>query len=54
MTPIFQAQARQKIDRDTVLDMPDRIVAATAQQLGLPLITKDPAIASIPGLAVTW
>lgn len=31
----------QQIDRATVPDMPDRIIAATALSLGLPLVTCD-------------
>jgi PIN domain nuclease of toxin-antitoxin system len=33
--------AVQNIDRDTVPDMPDRIIAATALHLNLPLVTRD-------------
>lgn len=32
------------IPRDTVPDMPDRIIAATAKYMGLPLITRDAKI----------
>lgn len=32
----------------------DRIIAATAETLGLPLMTKDPAFATRRGLAVVW
>ena len=35
------ALAVQQIPRSTVPDMPDRIIAATALHLGLPLITAD-------------
>src|SRR4051812_46257589 len=35
------AQTLQQIPRDVVPDMPDRIIAATALHLGLPLITRD-------------
>ncbi|MFI5094140.1 MAG: type II toxin-antitoxin system VapC family toxin [Candidatus Acidiferrum sp.] len=35
------ADALQNIPRDIVPDMPDRIIAATALHLGLPLITRD-------------
>jgi len=34
----------RKVDRSTVPDMPDRIIAATALSLGLPLITRDGTI----------
>jgi predicted nucleic acid-binding protein len=30
-----------RVDRDSVPDMPDRIIAATAFHLGLPLVTKN-------------
>ena len=36
----------QKISRDLVPDMPDRIIAATAVHLGLPLLTCDKKIQS--------
>ena len=35
------AQALRRIPRDMVPDMPDRIIAATALRLGLPLVTRD-------------
>ena len=35
------AQAIEKISRDVVPDMPDRIIAATAFALGLPLVSRD-------------
>jgi len=35
------ADALQNIPRDVVPDMPDRIIAATASYLGLPLVTRD-------------
>jgi PIN domain nuclease of toxin-antitoxin system len=38
------AQAVRQIPRETVPDMPDRIIAATALHLGLPLLTCDRAI----------
>jgi predicted nucleic acid-binding protein len=43
-----------EIDRATVPEMPDRIIAATAKQLNLPLITRDPSIQSVDGLTVIW
>lgn len=36
-----------------IRDMPDRIIAATALRLGLPLISRDRAIAA-SGLATVW
>jgi PIN domain nuclease of toxin-antitoxin system len=38
------AEAVVRIPRDLVPDMPDRIIAATALHLGLPLITRDEKI----------
>jgi PIN domain nuclease of toxin-antitoxin system len=35
-----------KIPREQIPDMPDRIIAATALRLGLPLVTKDGRIRS--------
>jgi PIN domain nuclease of toxin-antitoxin system len=40
------ADALPNIPRDVVPDMPDRIIAATALRLGLPLITRDRRIQS--------
>jgi PIN domain nuclease of toxin-antitoxin system len=42
------AQALRRVPRDVVPDMPDRIIAATALRLGLPLVTKDARIRSLP------
>ena|SRR5438309_7900397 len=40
------ARAVREIPRDLVPDMPDRIIAATAFHLGLPLVTRDAQIRS--------
>lgn len=37
-------QAMMEIPRDVVPDMPDRIIAATARYLSLPLVTRDSKI----------
>jgi PIN domain nuclease of toxin-antitoxin system len=42
-----------KIPRAIVPDMPDRIIAATALDLELPLITRDSAIIGA-GLSIIW
>jgi PIN domain nuclease of toxin-antitoxin system len=47
------AQAVRRIPREQVPEMPDRIIAATALYLGLPLVTRDLAIQST-GLHVVW
>lgn len=44
----------QTIDRNLVPEMPDRIVAASAMHLQLPLLSKDQAIAQVPGLSILW
>jgi predicted nucleic acid-binding protein len=41
------------IDRATVPEMPDRIIAATAKHLGLALLTRDSAITA-SGVNVVW
>jgi PIN domain nuclease of toxin-antitoxin system len=41
------AEALQKIPRNTVPDMPDRIIAATALHLKLPLVTRDEKIQAL-------
>ena len=46
-------EALAKIPRAVVPDMPDRIIAATALDMGLPLITRDSAITST-GLRIIW
>jgi PIN domain nuclease of toxin-antitoxin system len=47
------ALAVQRISRDIVPDMPDRIIAATALSLGFPLVTRDSAI-SKAGITTIW
>jgi PIN domain nuclease of toxin-antitoxin system len=47
------ARALRKIPRDTVPDMPDRIIVVTALYLGLPLITRDRRIQSA-GVKTIW
>jgi PIN domain nuclease of toxin-antitoxin system len=37
----YIAQAMRRVDRTQVPDLPDRIIAATALHLGLPLISRD-------------
>lgn len=46
--------AIQNIDRDTVPDMPDRIIAATALHLNLPLITRDRKIQAERAIITIW
>jgi PIN domain nuclease of toxin-antitoxin system len=47
------AEAVYKIPRQTVPDMPDRIIAATALSLDLTLVTRDARIQSI-GIKTIW
>jgi PIN domain nuclease of toxin-antitoxin system len=45
--------ALELIPRDIVPDLPDRIIAATAKALDLPIISRDRAIQKT-GLVVLW
>jgi PIN domain nuclease of toxin-antitoxin system len=47
------ASALRSIPRDVVPDMPDRIIAATALHLGLPLITRDRRLQAA-GIPTIW
>lgn len=42
------------IDRSIVADMPDRIVAATALYLGIPLVTSDGYIRKLTNVETIW
>ena len=44
----------QQIPRSTVPDMPDRIIAATALHLNLPLVTKDHKIQKLQSIQTIW
>lgn len=44
----------QQIDRATVPDMPDRIIAATALSLSLPLVTRDARIQALTNIETIW
>ncbi|MEA5601793.1 type II toxin-antitoxin system VapC family toxin [Nostoc sp. UHCC 0252] len=46
--------ATRQIDRATVPDMPDRIIAATAFCLGLPLVTRDLQIQALTNIQTIW
>ncbi len=46
-------QAMQHIPRTAVPEMPDRIIAATALYLGVPLVTRDLAIRA-SGITTIW
>lgn len=46
-------QTMSSVPRDAIPDMPDRIIAATALHLALPLVTRDGKI-SASGLTTIW
>jgi PIN domain nuclease of toxin-antitoxin system len=48
------AQTLRQIPRDIVPEMPDRIIAATAQHLNLPLVTRDLRIQSLTTIQTIW
>jgi PIN domain nuclease of toxin-antitoxin system len=47
------AEAIERIPRDAIPDMPDRIIAATALSLNLPLVTRDGKIKA-SGITTIW
>ena len=48
------AQTLHQIPRDVVPDMPDRIIAATAFYLKLPLVTRDMQIQALTTIQTIW
>jgi PIN domain nuclease of toxin-antitoxin system len=48
------ARALPLVPRADVADMPDRIIVATAKQLGLPLISRDESIQRAAVVPVIW
>ena len=48
------ADKLEYIPRQTVPDMPDRIIAATALHLNLPLVTKDHKIQALTSIQTIW
>ena len=48
------ARALRNVPRSDVPDMPDRIIVATAYQLGFPLLTRDGAIRKADVVPVVW
>lgn len=48
------AETIHQISRDSVPDMPDRIIAATALHLNLPLVTRDRKIQSLEEIQIIW
>jgi PIN domain nuclease of toxin-antitoxin system len=47
------AEALPRVDRLKVPDLPDRIITATALELGVPLISRDARI-QVSGIATIW
>jgi predicted nucleic acid-binding protein len=45
---LFVARAVARIPRSSVPDLPDRVIAATALALNLPLVTRDEKIRALP------
>jgi len=56
VAPLDQGTARalQCVPRSAIPDMPDRIIVATAYQLGLPLISRDARIHRAAIVPVVW
>lgn len=56
IVPLDLAIARtiRQIPRDVVPDMPDRIIAATALYLNLPLVTRDLQIQRLTEIKTIW
>jgi predicted nucleic acid-binding protein len=48
------SDALASIPRVVVPDMPDRIIAATALALGLPLVTRDTEISRLSNVTAIW
>jgi len=51
---LITAQTLRQIPRDVVPDMPDRIIAATALSLSLPLVTRDGKIQALTTIQTIW
>lgn len=56
LTPVTKniALALRQINRETVPEMPDRIIAATALHLNIPLVTRDLKIQALTNLQTIW
>lgn len=51
---LITAQTLRQISREVVPDMPDRIIAATALSLNLPLVTRDRKIQALTTIQTIW
>ena len=47
-------QSLRRIPRSAVPDMPDRIIAATALALGVPLLSRDSVMTQVPEIQTIW
>lgn len=56
LAPVDRAvtDAVQQISRTVVPDMPDRIIAATALAMGIPLVTRDMEIRKLTSVSSVW
>jgi PIN domain nuclease of toxin-antitoxin system len=48
------ARALRDVPRSVIPDLPDRVIVATARQLGLPLITRDAKIHNAGVVPLIW
>lgn len=48
------AETIHQIPRDSVPDMPDQIIAATALHINLPLVSRDRKIQSLEEIQIIW
>jgi PIN domain nuclease of toxin-antitoxin system len=48
------ADETENVPRSVVPDMPDRMIAATALHLGLPLVTSDASLAKLSSIITIW
>jgi predicted nucleic acid-binding protein len=44
----------RRVPRHLIRELPDRVIAATSLDLGLPLITKDEALRGWDGITTLW
>ena len=56
MAPVDMGVARavEMAPRDSVPDPIDRMIAATSVALGVPLVTRDRKLRSLPALETAW
>jgi len=47
-------EALPRISREAVPELPDRLIAATALSLGVPLISRDLSLARLSQISVIW